>query len=144
MPTINPWIILGLVGALLASLLGGGVIGWHERSIRVPAELAAQQTTDNKACLTLQAVTQGANDAIKKDRDDISAKLKSLKLQRPNACVPVTPSPSISVSGGQYAGQNGGGVSSDWLRDYAAESERYRAELLVCIDFMQKERVAIQ
>lgn len=139
---INPYLILGAVGALLVSFLGGGMLGWHERAIRVPEELEAQQTTDQQACAKSQQLTKDANDVLQKDRDTIAARLNALRLQHPPACVRVAKPAVIPASGAEHAGQDGAGtgISSDWLREYAAEAEGYRSQVSVCVDFLKKER----
>ena len=143
MTLLNPWVILGIVGALLVSFTSGGVLGWHEKSIRVPAELMAQQDLDTKACTKAQQLTKDANDALQKSHDVIAAKLKSLKLQHPSTCVHPASSSRVSGSGPVNAGQDGSGtpgINTDWLRGYAAECENYRAEVTECSTFLKQER----
>jgi hypothetical protein len=143
MNALNPYVILGVIGALLVSFIGGGVLGWHEKSIRVPALLEAQQTTDQQACAKVQLVTKEANDDLQKDRDGIAAKL-ALSLQQPPTYVPVARATHVCASGVKHAGQDAAssdtGISSGWLLSYAAEAETYRSELTVCSDFLAAER----
>lgn len=136
---MNPYIIIGLIAAFILNSGVSGFVGWHERAIRVPAELAAQKDTDTKACDKAQAVTKGENDALQKNRDVIAHKLASYKLQHPT-CVSVTSSPNLPGSGPEHAGHDGTGLSSDWLNDFAATCEGYRSTLMVCTDFVKKER----
>lgn len=144
MMSLNPYLILGLLGAYLATFIAGGVLGWHEKSIRVPSLLDKQQIADQQACASAQAKTQEANDALQKDRDLIAAKLAALKLQHPTTCVPTACSPHVSGSGAGHAGQNGAGINTDWLRDYAAEAESYRSQLVICKQFLDSERALVQ
>lgn len=137
---MTPLQIYIAIGSLLASLLGGGIIGWHERALRVPAELTAQVNTDHLACEASQKLTKDANDALQKDRDTIARKLAALKLQHPSTGLHVASSSNIPTSGAGHAGQNGTVISADSLRDYAAEAEQYRAQFLVCSQLLDAER----
>jgi hypothetical protein len=137
---MNPYLILGAVGALLVSFLGGGFLGWHERAVRVPAELVEQQTVDTKACDQVQLLTKRANNDLQKNNGVITRKLAALRLQHPAACVPVAGASNLPAGGQQHAGQDGGSVSADTLRGYAAEAETYRSELTVCTQFLAQER----
>lgn len=137
---MNPYFILGAVGALLACFIAGGATGWHEKAIRVSALLEAQQAADQQTCAKAQQITKEAQNALQKDHDDIAAKLAALKLRHPGTCVPVPGKTQLPASGGKHAGQDGAGVSTDWLRDYAAESETYRASLVICEKVLDDER----
>lgn len=140
MNLFNPYVVLGFVGVLLVSFSGGGLLGWHEKAIRVPAMLESQQTIDQQACAKVQQLTKDANDVLQKDRDGIAAKLAALRVQHPSTCVRVASSSNLPAGGGQHAGQDGNGLNSGWLRDYAAEAEQYRAEVMVCTEFLANER----
>ena len=134
---------IGLAAAAaLAILITGFCVGWHEKALRVPALLEAQKAEDVNACTQAQQTTKEANDALQKDRDDIAARLASLKLQHPAACVPVACKAHIPARGDEHAGQDGAGfgLNTDWLRDYAAEAELYRSQLMVCTTFLDQER----
>lgn len=139
---MNQYTILGFAGALLVSFLLGGALGWHEMAVRVPAKLDAQQSADAAVCQKSQQLTKDTNDALHKSRDDIASKLAALKLQHTSACVRPSSSPRLPNGGEQHAGQNGAGVNTDWLRDYAAEAELYRQSLSDCAGFVAKERAA--
>jgi hypothetical protein len=137
---MNQYLIAGVIAGLLVAFLGGIGLGWHERAIRVPAELEAQQTADQKTCSEAQQLTKDANDELQKDRDTIAANLSAYKLRVPASCVRVSSRPKLPSTGTKHAGSNGAGLSSDWLRTYAATAETYRSELGVCIDFLHQER----
>lgn len=125
--------------AIAVAFAAGGWIGWHERFLREPAMIEAQKTADVAECKAAQIITKEANNALQKNRDAIIKRLTALKLQ-PASCMPVSGSAELRGSGREHAGQNGGGLSSDWLRDYAGECELYRSEVIACIDFLKKER----
>lgn len=135
---MNQWGIYALVA--LALFAAGSLTGWHERVLREPAMLEAQKTADNKQCNIDKQKTKEINDEIVKDRDAIAARLSALKLQHPMRCVPVTGKTKLPAGGREHAGQNGGSVSSDELRDYAAECEGYRTEVIACTLFLDIER----
>lgn len=137
---LNPYLVLGFIAALLASFAAGGALGWHEKEIRVPALLEAQQTADHEACAKVQQLTKDANDALQKDRNDIARKLAAYKLRQRPPVMPVTSAANISAGGPQHAGQNGAVITADTLRDYAAEAEQYRSELMVCTKVLDEER----
>lgn len=115
-------------GAVL--LLSGSYTGWHERALREPAMINGQKNADIAACTEVQAKTKGENDALTKDRDRIAADAARYKLQHPNQCYILTNDGKLQPSGNQHAGMHG--ISSNWLRDYAALCETYRSELIVC------------
>lgn len=137
---MNPYLILVAIGALLVSFAGGGLLGWHERTVRVPAELTAQQDVDAKECQQAQQLTKGANDALQKNRDAIAAQLNTYKLRHPATCVRVTGTADNPSGGAEHAGSDGASVNTGFLRDYAAQAEQYRAEVSVCNEFLSSER----
>lgn len=137
---MNPYLIIAALGALLVSFAGGGLLGWHERGIRVPAELTEQQDVDAKECQQAQQLTKGANDALQKDRDAISVQLDTYKLLHPPTCVRVTGTPNNPIGGTEHATADGESINTGFLRDYAAKCEEYRGEVIVCRDFLTAER----
>lgn len=140
MNPLNPYIIIVALGLLLVSFVTGGLLGWHERAIRVPAQLESQQTIDQQACEKVQQLTKDANNDLQKSRDDIAARLSALKLQHSPTCVRPTGAANLQPGGPKHARPDGTGLSSDWLREYAAEAEQYRREVMVCTGFLAKER----
>ncbi len=140
MNMLNPYMVAIALGLLLVSFIAGGFLGWHERSIRVPDQLQGQQVADQVECAKGQQLTEDTNDQLKKSRDDIAAKLAALQLQQPAACVPLPARTGVPNSGDQHARPNGGGLSTSWLRQFAAEAEGYRSQLTICTDFLLIER----
>ena len=131
----------------LAGAIPVAIIAWLLHSVDVnhinakhEAALIAQRVEDQKQCDMDKNLTKEANDALQKDRDTIAARLNSLLMQHPAGCVmPVPHSSQLPSSGkGKHAGQNGGraGVSTDWLREFAAECEGYRTEVEACTKFV--------
>lgn len=137
---MNPYLALAAIGALLVSFAGGGILGWHERTVRVPAELTEQQGVDAKECQQAQQLTKGANDALQKDRDTIAAQLNAYQLLHPPTCVRLTGPANNSSGGAEHAAGDGESINTGFLRSYAAKCEEYRGQVKVCSDFLVSER----
>lgn len=137
---MNPYLMLGVLGALLVSCAASGWLGWHERAARVPAELTQQQNVDAKECQQAQQLTKGANDALQKNRDAIAAQLDAYKLQHPPTCVRTAGATDNSGSRPEHDADNGASIDTGFLRDYAAKAEEYRSEVNICAGFLQAER----
>lgn len=103
--------------------------------------LAAQESQLNAACEARQKITKEANDALQAALNTTATKLAVAKRVHLSHCVVTTDGKlaGSAANGGQHAGQNG--ISSDWLRDYAAECENYREEVIVLDNFGKAERV---
>ncbi len=118
------------LAAVAIAFATGGYLGWHERVLREPDMIAAQVTADTKACSAAQAITKGQNDELVKDRNRIAADAARYKLQHPNTCLYFTDAGQLRSTTNQHAGVHG--ISTDWLRDYAAVCETLRSELATC------------
>lgn len=116
--------------AVAVSFAAGGYLGWHERALREPAIIDAQKKADSKACSDAQAITKEKNDALTADRDRIAADAARYKRMHPDACLYLSRDGKLLTGGDQHAGLPG--ISTDWLRDYAALCETYRSEVIVC------------
>lgn len=128
------------IGAAIIACFGAG---WHVRGLsdasKLQSALAAQESVLHKQCDDEKQVTKGANDALQKNLATISAKLAAAKRMHPSLCIrPVTGVAKPAASGGELTRQNG--ISSDWLRDFAAECETYRSEVITLNDFGTAER----
>lgn len=105
------------------------------------AALVAQQAVDVLQCNADKRLTREANDALQKDRDDLTARLAALKLQHPETCVPVTRSAHVQHRKARPAGRDERGLSSDWLLDFSArQCSSYWRQLRVCDKFLTDER----
>lgn len=131
---MNPYAIYTIIGAVL--FFAGAGVGWHERVLREPALLESQKEADEAQCKTDKQTTKEANDALQKDRDIIATRLHALELRPSPSCIPVAGKTKLSGGGHEHAGQNGGGLSTLWLRQYAAECEGYRTEVITCTNFI--------
>lgn len=120
---------LALIGVAVA-LVGGVVIGWHECALREPAKIEAQKLADTKSCSAAQAITKGENDALQNDHARIAADLARYKRLHPDSCLYFTESGQLQSAAGQHANLHG--ISTGWLRDYAALCETLRSELSIC------------
>jgi hypothetical protein len=116
--------------AVLVAFLAGGAIGWHQKSLRIPALLEAQKTADAEACLKEQNNTKERNDALIKERNRIAADAARYKRMHRNACIYPTGAGKLQPTGGEHADVHG--ISAEWLHDYAALCETYRVELIDC------------
>lgn len=98
--------------------------------------LSEQAAAYTSQCDADKAKTKEANDALQKSNNDIAARLARYKRLHPNACV--VPQPGGTVAPGGGAGHAGGnGISTDWLRDYAARCETYRQQRIVLEGLLQ-------
>ncbi len=118
--------------AIILAIVAVFYAGYHVRGafdqIAADKALAAQEEKLTKVCESDKQTTKEAQDALQKQYTIIADKLAATKRMRPAACIiPQHPdSSNVASIGGKYAGQNG--ISSDWLRDYAAECETYRQQ----------------
>lgn len=133
--TSKYWLI-----AIAVAFAAGGGIGWHERVLREPAMLEAQKTADTKECNIEKQTTRKANDQLQKDRDRVASDLDRYKQLHPMRCIIPTGQPDLRGTGPEHAGGDGAGISTDFLRDFAAQCETYRSEVNTCIDFLAAER----
>jgi hypothetical protein len=129
-----------LIACGVCLMVGFGV-GWHEKALRVPALLEAQKKADAKQCETEKQTTRKANDTLQNDRDRIAADLARYKRLHPRSCVIPARQSDVREGGAEYAGGNGvvAGTTDDF-RDFAATCERYRSEVMTCINFLAAER----
>lgn len=137
MPTLN-W-LSAAAGAVVTALVAFGLhsvdVHFIEKSWQ--KKLDDQHTADVAACDKDKAITKGTNDALQKDRDAIARKLADFKRMQPSHCVPVAALKTEPATGGDgHAGQNGIGLESDWLREYAAECENYRRQRITLESFI--------
>ena len=108
----------------------GGAVGWHQKSLRVPALLEAQRQADAKACNEAQTITKEKNDALVSARDRIASDLARFKRLQPDACLNLAVDGKLYPNTGEHAGVHG--INTATLREYAALCETYRSELMVC------------
>lgn len=134
---MNQYLIYALI--ILGVFAAGGATGWHERVLREPDMLTAQQTADDKQCANEKQITKEATDALQNDRNQLSARLDALRVQQPTTCIPITGQANLSDRGKRPAGRNG--ISSDWLLTFAAnQCSSYWRQLKICDKFLGDER----
>ena len=88
------------------------------------------------------AITERTNNAYQNDLSSLRADIVRMR-QRPAVCVGVATAPVVPDGSGQGAahdGKNeqGAGLHSEWLQDYAIEAERYRIERNACFYFLNQ------
>lgn len=129
-----------LAAALLTLFLSYGL---HKLDMSF-VERAKQHALDEQkamliaACETDKQKTKEANDALQKSAHDIAGKLAAYKRLHPSSCVPVAGVAQPAPRGAGHAGEDG--ISSDWLREYAAECEAYRQQRIILEEFGESLR----
>ena len=124
-----PQLKLVAISAALAGVVGFS-IGWHEKALRVPALLEAQKKADVKLCTEIQDKLKERNDALTNERNRIAARAAAYKLQHPNTCLYDNGQGQLQPRGDGHAGVHG--ISTDWIRDYAALCRTHQVELEDC------------
>lgn len=102
--------------------------------------LADQKASLEKSCADDAAITKGKNDELQTNLDAVTRERDRLKRVQPARCVLATPAGKTDMAGvqRQHAGENGVGINSDWLRDYAAECEQIRVSYGTCTGFVDE------
>ena len=115
--------------------------GWYFNGLRwehkLAGELAAQEAKLVGECKDLQAVTKGANDDLQRNFDIIKRKLAS-RVQQSRCIVPS--SGASNVAGVERESTRPHGISTGWLREYAADCEAIRQTFISCDKFTKAER----
>ena len=132
-----PFALAGAAGFGFAWLIHLTILAGVERA-GVQA-LTEQRATLEAQCTADKAVTERANNDLQADYAAIARKLAHAQRLRPSRCVVPTADATVPPSGGgEHAGQNG--ISTGWLREFAAECEAYRAERMTLESFLDAER----
>lgn len=101
--------------------------------------LADQKTQLEKTCADDAAITKGKNDELQTNLDAVSRERDRLKRVQPARCViPTTGKTDLAGVRQEHAAGNGGGINSDWLRDYAATCEQIRVSFHTCTSFVDE------
>jgi hypothetical protein len=126
-----------VAGFALAWLIHLVLVAGMER--KHAAALTEQRATLERQCADDKRITQEANDDLQQNYAAIARKLADAQRVRPAKCVVPTTHPAVTAaSGGEHAGQDATGVSSDWLFEYAAECEAYRGERVILESFIRE------
>lgn len=101
--------------------------------------MAAQKDQLEKQCADDAAITKGKNDELQTNLDAVSRERDRLKRVQPARCI-IPSSGKADVAGvrQEHATGNGIGISSDWLRDYAATCEQIRLSFQTCTGFVDE------
>lgn len=133
------WLQIGLGAAAGAALVWlihlvilAGVNEDHRNA------MAKQKANLEKSCADDAAITKGKNDALQSNLNSVIRERDRLKRVQPARCVLAAASGKTNVAGvpREHAGQNGIGLNTDWLRDYAAECEQIRVSFGTCTGFV--------
>lgn len=138
---LGNWKIFTIAASLLIGLYAWHIIKVDALKAQQVTDLADQKKTLDDACDHDKQITTGAQNALQDDRDRIAAGLIKYKRLHPNQCVVAISSSGagITSSRAQHAGSYG--VASDALRDFAADCEQYRSEVLTLTTFVREERI---
>lgn len=101
-------------------------------------ELDKQKTDLTASCNADKQITTKVDNALQNDITDINGKLTSSLMLQPSCVTPVSPASNNATGGPEHAGLHG--ISSQWLRQYAATAETYRAKVKACQTFLSEER----
>lgn len=126
--------------AVIALILHNVSLEWTKASYERKIEAVKQEQI--AACERDKNLTKEVSDGYQKQVASLTARIADLKRVRPSACIPVA-NPAARCDGtaviGGHAGANGqGGVTSDFLYDFAGEAETYRLRLIACQSFISK------
>lgn len=133
------WKLAVFCMAVAAIFFAGDKYRATEDKIRLATALDYQENELHAQCDKEKAVTKEANDALQKNMDTITAERDKLKRVHPATCIlSVTRQAKLPAVHGKHAGQDG--ISSDWLRDYAATCEEIRQTAVTCEKFIDDER----
>ncbi len=117
---------LYLYGIAIAAIFAAGMS--LERlfaNIHETKALTALESKLNGECAETISTTEEMNDALQKDYDAIAKRVSAKRVLLPT-CTPVAGSNIPAAGGREYAGSHG--LSTQWLREFAGECERYRQE----------------
>jgi hypothetical protein len=129
---VRNWRLIVILSAAVA-LFGAGL---HVRGLIADKRLESQKNSLIKECNQSKHTLMEANDALQSKVSIVSKRLADSK-RLPAVCVRVNSGmANNSADRGEHAGQNG--LSTGWLREYAAECETYRIELIELDNFGRK------
>lgn len=126
--------------AVVALLLHNVSLAWTKASYERKIENARAEEV--AACERDKNLTKEVSSDYQKQISALNSRIADLKRVRPSVCIPVA-NPAARCDGtaviGGHAGANGqGGVTSDFLYDFAGEAETYRLRLIACQSFISK------
>lgn len=109
-------------------VIGGIITGAYLRGQWDESKFKSQEASLRAECEQAKAKNKEANDELQKNLSTVRSNLASFKRLHPGVCIRTD---QRAAGRGEYAGKNG--ISTDWLRDYAAECEIYRQEVISLI-----------
>lgn len=141
MPTLNPWMVLSVLLALLGCFVAGDLHGtkaertaWEARIEKERADAA------NAARAEEHAQQEKANEVLEKQSADLRrinqrllSDLGELR-QRPGRAAGVSEAPRFACSGG--TGAELSGPDAEFLAGEAARADEVRAGLVACYGFL--------
>lgn len=122
--------------SLTAAFICGKIVSIYYEG-RLQREVAAAIAAEQAACAAAQKITEEANSELAKKYNDTRRKLDAAKrMSAVPKCLLPTHTPNTATDGGEHARQNG--ISTDWLREYAAECRNYQVERGVLETFIME------
>ncbi|MBX0289733.1 hypothetical protein K3G63_04750 [Hymenobacter sp. HSC-4F20] len=116
--------------ALVGGFGAGYNIGQSVQESRGEKALREQKASLESQCVTLQQKTTEIDRGLQNDLTAIADRLAASRLLTPACIVPTGRNTGNAHAAGRtrHAGQNG--ISTQWLRAYAAEANTYRAKVI--------------
>lgn len=134
--SIQARLITGLIFCLISAFGTWHVQNWRWQE-KLDGVIQKQVEFDHAQCETDKQITEDAQNDLQKRLNAVSRKLAVYRLQPKARCImPVTKQAGAPSAGAGYAGADG--ISTNWLRSYAAECEQYRQERLTLEAFEAK------
>lgn len=129
--------------AMAAAITAGAAWALHTLDVyRIEdnhqAEIITLTQSLNKKCDEAKKLTEESNGSLHKNYSSVERKRDDAKRVQPSSCIglSVAGKADTKSAGGGHAAENG--IETDWLRDYAADCERYRQERIALEDFINK------
>jgi len=132
-------IVAGLISGIFYAGYRSGTSSEKEESAKA---LILQKTADKTECDRSKQITAGIDNGLQNNLNNINGRLSSgLLIEKPictGVQLPFGAGSNPSASGTKYAGPNG--LSTGWLKQYAATAETYRVKLMACQSLLIEER----
>lgn len=133
------WIQIGIA----ASITAGAAWTLHSLDVyriedKQRAELSSITLQLEAKCKAEKKLTEESNGSLHKNYSSIEHKRDDAKRLQSSSCIGLSIAGKVDAksAGGGHAAENG--IETDWLRDYAADCERYRQERIALEDFINK------
>ena len=120
----------------VGTIVGWNVSGWIS-DWETSAKLMKQASAMTLQCDNATKRTKDANDELQKNYARIRNRLAADRLRGSKCTIPLGSEALAILARAGYAGHDG--ISTDWLREYAAQCEIYRSERIVLEKFIDDQ-----